>query len=397
MIDYEDWIFNELKIYQEKFKQKPIFISSWDCDQHLANFPLKVISESSKIHKNEFCYKFSEDLINTKESLKEKFNNTSSGWKLNNFSLGINATNSLYLVIVSLIKKNKKRFLVTTPIYYSIIDTINDYNCNIAFFHLMDNDDFNFNIDYLRQQIRRQYIEVLVISDPIYCAGIKIEPKLYSLICEMAIELDFSLVIDGTLSGLDWDTYEYELFPVKKLEYLRNCNDFYYVCSNPKVFFINDLKFSVCISTPNNTAIIEDLANQVTGGLNKTQIELFNAFLSKSSFDELSVCRLKNLETIKKNYNLLKSSLFNTRLKVYPTNSGYFTMLASNEILIKDIDPIKITKFMLYEYGILPILGNYFSFFKDNKLSLRINLMKEMNSWLPKIIEALSKNIKFVN
>ncbi len=134
MIDYEDWIFEELKIYKSKYSKTPFFISSWDCDSDLVVYPNKIISQSSEIAKDEFHYKFSEDLEFTKETLKNYYCTSNRDWHLNNFSLGINSTNSIYLALSALIKKGKKRFLLVTPIYYSIIDTLLDFSRDITFF-----------------------------------------------------------------------------------------------------------------------------------------------------------------------------------------------------------------------------------------------------------------------
>jgi hypothetical protein len=68
-------------------------------------------------------------------------------------------------------------------------------------------------------------------------------------------------------------------------------------------------------------------------------------------------------------------------------------MIFSKEAKLKDYDPKKLTKNLLYNMNILPLLGHYFTFFKENKLSIRVNLMKNFSHILPNLLFALKKYI----
>ncbi len=182
-------------------------------------------------------------------------------------------------------------------------------------------------------------------------------------------------------------------FSREKTNIIKESYDFFLINSGPKLFFLNDLKFSVVISLADNIALIEDLSSQISGGLNKIQVNLFRLFYAESARNELYACKSQNISTIRNNYNLLSASLIGTDWQLYPTNSGYFTMLVSKKVLLGEVDPIDVTKKLLYGHNLLPIMGNYFSFFQDNKVSIRINLMKNLRGHLPALTEALNMDI----
>ena len=393
MISYEDWIYEELARYESKFKKEPFFISSWDYDDAITVLPNNLIGQCSEINMSDFHYKFSEDMIALKELTKDFQNKENIIWETNNFAITANATTSLYLTLLTLIKQGKKRFLLLTPIYYSIIDTLQDFNKNITFFHLTDANNFQIDIEELTTVIRQQFIEVIVFTDPIYSTGIEVDINTYNQIVEVSLQHKTIIVVDGTLGGLEWDSNSNVFFSDQKMKILKRCTDFYLIISNPKIFFLNDLKFSTIMSQTANIKMIEDLSSQVSGGLNKAQINLFQLFYSEKYTQELHSCKDQNMLTIKQNYNLLKSALIGTELSLYATNSGYFTMIVSEKATLGNTSPIEITKRLLYNYDIWALMGHYFSFFGDNKVSLRINLMKDFRRFIPQLIEALNKYI----
>jgi bifunctional pyridoxal-dependent enzyme with beta-cystathionase and maltose regulon repressor activities len=294
---------------------------------------------------------------------------------------------------MALINQGKNRFLVITPVYYSIIDTLTDFKRSIYFYHLLDSNSFQINIDELNWIVKSQYIEVIILTDPIYCSGIEIEGIIYQELVEISQKNHVTLLIDGTLSGLEWNKSSCTFFDKRKFDALKRSYDFIYINSEPKSYFMNDLKYALLISSSKNITLIEDLASQVSGGLNKFQINLFRAFHSKTGKMELNKCKSHNLSTLRSNYNLLRTALINTEFALYPTNSGYFTMIFSKEAKLKDYDPKKLTKNLLYNMNILPLLGHYFTFFKENKLSIRVNLMKNFSHILPNLLFALKKYI----
>jgi bifunctional pyridoxal-dependent enzyme with beta-cystathionase and maltose regulon repressor activities len=372
MTSYKDWIYDVLKNYSTSTKKEPFFVSSWDCDPEMVMYPLNIISDLHHNDFHEFSYKFSEDLFWTKEILKKIFNNDIDDyWKSENFSLGTNATSSIYLSL----------------------DTLTDFKRSIYFYHLLDSNSFQINIDELNWIVKSQYIEVIILTDPIYCSGIEIEGIIYQELVEISQKNHVTLLIDGTLSGLEWNKSSCTFFDKRKFDALKRSYDFIYINSEPKSYFMNDLKYALLISSSKNITLIEDLASQVSGGLNKFQINLFRAFHSKTGKMELNKCKSHNLSTLRSNYNLLRTALINTEFALYPTNSGYFTMIFSKEAKLKDYDPKKLTKNLLYNMNILPLLGHYFTFFKENKLSIRVNLMKNFSHILPNLLFALKKYI----
>jgi bifunctional pyridoxal-dependent enzyme with beta-cystathionase and maltose regulon repressor activities len=394
MINYENWIYQELKNYELTNKTNPYFISSWDCDPKMVSYPKNIIANSFELDGMDFSYKFSEDLIWVKERLLAHWlPNGGTSLSEDNISLGNNATSSIYLGLLALINQKKHRFLIITPSYYSIIDTLLDFDKNVSFYHLSDTDAFEVDTEEIRRIVRAQYIEVIVFADPVYCAGIELKESVYKSIIEISIEYGVTLFVDRTLGGLSWNNGKTLWVNDAKLDLLYKCHDFIFVSSEPKAFFLNDLKFSVIISSKKNIALIEDLASQVSGGLNKFQINLFLSFYSTKGTQELDDCRITNVSKITSNFKLLKSALYDTRFDLYPTNSGYFTMIYVKDRKLVTVDPKHLTRKLLYQHNILPLLGNYFNFFKDNQLSLRVNLMKDFKRVIPNLLNGLNENV----
>ncbi len=392
MIEYEDWIFEELKKYKKANQLNPFFLSDWNSDNEFTFFPPYSFFKLEKDDYSEFSYKFSEDLIWVKECLKSKYPVSKKDWSLNNYSIGINSTNSIYLSIRSLIEQGKNRFLIITPIYYSIIDTLNDFKKNITFYHLIDKERFLIDFKVLENIVKQQYIDCIIMSDPIYCAGIGLTKNDYEEFAIISKRNKVTLLFDNTLSGLDWDEKKNQWNTINKLEILSESYNFIMVWSESKMLFLNDLKFSTIVGSERSIYLIEDLASQISGGLNKIHIKMFKS-VHDTNEKVLEACKNRNLETIKANYNLLKASIQGMDFSLYPSNTGYFTMLTWNEKYLNDIDPKEVTRNFLYNYNFLILLGTYFSFYKTNRLSFRINLIKNYKMELPRLLEALKHNV----
>ena len=61
----------------------------------------------------------------------------------NNIAISQNSTSSIYLSMQALFEEKVKRFLVITPTYFSILDTIkSNQTTNIYYYHLNDINNF---------------------------------------------------------------------------------------------------------------------------------------------------------------------------------------------------------------------------------------------------------------
>ncbi len=388
------WVFSIYREYKKSRGEEPQFLSDWDVDLSKVVYPETLIDSATNLAgDNEYLHLFSEDLHSQKKVIANHLSKNQD-YQLTHkeVCISLNPTNGLYLTIYSLVKLGIKRFMVVTPAYYPIIETIDDFGGNLSFFHLNDHNNFWFNLEKLNEQISEQYIEALIITDPVYSAGIPIPIEEFTGIIEICQKKSLWLIVDYSLGGLDWNNESVNHIKREKLSKLNKQEKKVVITSLTKNLFLNNLKSSVIIGESKIIERIEGLAGNVSGGFCITQLRVLDMFHQNGNFDLINKLAIDNIKSIKQNYSLLKAAILGTGWSLYPTSMGYFTMLFHKEKLLKEVNSKEFFTELLITNHIRGLPSSYFGYYQSNYFSIRVNLLKEMRSYLPRLISSININ-----
>jgi aspartate/methionine/tyrosine aminotransferase len=263
-----------LKEYVKRNNKEPVFISDWDVINTDAKYPTSIIKSSLNKSEQSACkYLFADEQVESKESILYLLKSNDVKANIDNITLTISATASLYLTLLSLHKKKIKRFLVFTPVYYSILDTLNDIQATITYFPLVDKNNFQVDLKKLSEIINEQQIEAILFCDPIYSGGIEIPKGVFDFLSKISNERQIWIICDYTLGGLEWSNGSFPQFSYAKIMILLSTPYSIFIDSISKRLLVNGIKISVVIGPPSLILEIENYAAQVYGGFSSPQIE----------------------------------------------------------------------------------------------------------------------------
>ena len=390
----DKWLVKEYLTYERQKHKQPIFISDWDSDFDNLILPKNLVHKALKeTLKNFHKYAYIDTDTEEKEYIINYLNQYAERkFIYENIAISSNSTNAIYLSILALNRINVKRFLVLTPTYYTVLETLNQLSSSIIYYHLSDKDSFNINLEVLVDILRGQFIEAIIITDPVYSAGIEIPNIVYDKICEICVELNIWFVCDYTLGGMTWHSTKIELMNFSKFNIISKALKFLYIESIPKKMFLNGIKHTTIISSPEIISIIEDITFSITGGLCSTQVNLYKEIYKYENHKLLLNIIKKNIDFANNNFNLLRTSLIGTNFSLYNTNSGYFTILYHKELVTKDLNIKLIVRDFLFQHDIYIYPTSILSYYKYNKFGFRINLMKNIKDYIPLVLKCINKN-----
>ncbi len=389
------WVFSIYREYKKSRRREPHFLSDWDVDLSKATYLETLIDAATSLSDNsESLHLFSEDIRSQKKLIADHLSKQQD-YQLTHkeICISLNPANDLCLTVYSLIKLGIKRFMVATPAYYPIIETIKDFGGDLSFFHLNDHNNFRFDLEQLNYQISEQHIEALVITDPVYSAGIPIPIEQFTGITETCQKKSLWLIVDYSMGGLDWNNESVSHIQKEKLYKLNKQEKKVVVTSLTENLFLNNLKSSVIIGENKIIECIEDLAYTVFGGMCITQLNVLDILHQSGNFDLINKLVCDNIKRIKQNYSLLKAAILGTGWSLYPTSTGCFTMLFHKEKLLKEVNSKKFFTKLLMGNHIRGLPSSYFGYYENNHFSIRVNLLKEIRNYLPDLISSINKHL----
>lgn len=387
-----EWLFEEVYRYRKEGKTID-FLSDWDGESapsaDMNHFLTEIYNGSAKLSGK---YIFSYEQFELKNKVMQAVNNTAN-LMLTDCSISItpSATVSIFLAVQSFATLGIQRVLVLTPCYFSIHQALERTTCHVFYHHLLDGDFFSLRIEEIEQKIEEQEIDCIMFSDPVYSTGIEVADSDYQQLISVCKREQVMLVVDYSLGGLEWGTTDSFLVPGVKLHELAQLEQFLFIDSLSKRLFLNGLKFSLAIGSQSIIDQVDRLAESIYGSLNRPQYELIDQVYETSSVELFEKERQQMLSKLQLNHQLLKTSLLNSPFAIYPSNSGFFSVIYDQEKLIKYADTKGWALQLLQYSNLLVLTTDRLSFYKENHLGIRINLNKPVESLLPLV----SKFIRF--
>ncbi len=391
MLDYDiEWLFTEVYRMKKAYPHHQInFLSDWDVEAkesvELKRILKKVFQQSAQ---NSFKYNYAYEQFNLKIQFINSFN-SELGLKEEQMTITPSATTSIYLACKGLSLLNVNRILLITPAYFSVHESLNNLNGQIFYYNLKNNNSFRIDFTYLEYFIKEQFIQAIVLTDPVYSSGIEYLAEDYSLLIDICRKYKLYLVVDYSLGGLRWNYSSNFLSSYEKISILKSYNQFAFIDTLPKRLMLNGIKFSTIVGNEELIDKIDLASESIYGALNSVQCLLFQELYDPNNSEALNKICTENIKHVKSNYNMVNSLLIGTPFNLAPTNSGYFTIINHTDKSNDSIDVKKFSLSLLKENKILCLTTDRFGYHPENKFGFRINLNKPTDSLIIGIRETI--------
>jgi aspartate/methionine/tyrosine aminotransferase len=370
------WI-SKLQTQAKKEGIEVFNISDWDSDKDEINLPLKILEKFSTINLLNYSkYYFFDSAYNLKQKVKK--------YILFELGLSVNESNIMFVQSSTyglfLISKylELNRVLLIKPIYFSIEKNLKEFGYSIFSYYLTVENNFLLEINKILNLIEKENIEVLFLTNPIFCVGENISQEVLRDFFYILKSKNIWIVIDNTFGNMDWHNSNKLLNDFFIQEFLKN-DKIIYLDSPSKTFFLNGLKFSLIISSLNKNTQIEYDAEYTIGGVTLNQIELINQLFECENNNYLESILQKNLKLIYNNFLICNKIVNNGNYFIPKANSGVHILILHKIYKLVDIDIKYFMEDLLFNNAISILTIDYFSFHKNDNFGFRLNLSKNIN------------------
>ncbi|MDF2449472.1 MAG: hypothetical protein K0R26_1976 [Bacteroidota bacterium] len=374
-----EWLFEEVYKIKRENTRDVQFLSDWDVK---GESPIEFSSLLSQVYNDSSVsslkYNYAYEQFSLKNQILE-FANTDQSLKLLETEITItpSATISLYLCAQALAALDIKRILIITPAYFSTHESFDKAGCHVFYYHLKDDHNLQLDLNEIESLIEQQYIQGIVLTDPVYSAGIEFNLETYTQLSEICNKNDLYFAVDYSLGGLNWNEENMFVLNTDKLKILKKNRKFLFIDTLSKRLLMNGIKFSVIIGDEDIVDRIDRISEIVYGGLSAAQCFLINKLYMKENQWLITLMCKRNIEATKETYRQINSLLLGTQFELAETNSGYFSLINHKKISLQDIDTKEFSLTLLKECNILAICKDRFTYFQENRFGFRINLNKK--------------------
>jgi aspartate/methionine/tyrosine aminotransferase len=356
-----------------KTNNNTLFISTWEKDEVRHNYSIneteQVLKESLNGRSN---YYFSDECSYLKKTIVENhYELKESNIDYKNISLLSNGTMAGFLSIYTLFQQIQiLKVLLITPMYFSYINILRDFNADIFYVS-----GLNFDSKAINEIIIREKINLVIVNQPLFGSGVSLNQSTYNNIQSNLKLNNGYLLIDNIYGGISWDLKN-EIFSYKTLNSINKMDNFILLESLTKKLQLNGYKHSVLFSNRKLIEKIEHNSVYTAGSLLCPQIE----FIKKLYKLEAKNTIINNINTTAKSSNLmydyLKSLLLSSPLKLFDCSEGFFCLLGIPRYYFPMTDDYSIAKEILNKTNILTIPHDRYLFNDTKYYTFRINLIQ---------------------
>jgi len=374
-----EWLFE--KVYSKKENNPHYqlkFLSDWDCYSSTDNEFSELLNDAFLQAKEDTVrYQYSFEQFDIKEKICTHLKEINSlEYNPDFLTITPSATVSIYLTIEALKMLSIRRCLLISPAYFSFPKNLSPDYFDVIYYHLSFDNSFKLDLNEIKKLVKTQYIDCIILTDPVYSTGIEFSESCYEEIIEIANSLEIYLVIDYSLGGLLWNESSTRLMPSEKIRALKKCKKFCFIDSVSKRLFINGIKSSIIFGTYDIIDKIDKVSEGIYGAMNTVQIKLLSKVFEPNSNDVL-VNRMKQfIDCAQKNLALIKTIL-PKEYSVVSVNSGFFTYLFNINNRIEQINTRRVAEFLLDTFGIIILTNDRLGFFSSNNFGIRVNLSQD--------------------
>ena len=353
-----------------------VFLSDWNAQDESHGIERTLISRAlSEAESVADKYFFIDEFQEVKAWLSNVFASTSSCiTSADNFAVSSNGTATIFLVLYLLNKQNKLKVLLLTPIYFSYIKLLNDMSASIEYMQVIHDGKLECGMDKILDIIESSDINLIIINDPIFGAGISFGDNNYESLADICKERNVTLLIDYVYGGMEWNGT-----PAIINNHLAsmpfNNEKVIFVESISKRIFLNGIKTSLVFAKPRLIKEFELASVYTIGTLTSPQVSMLKQIYAPENKESIMNTIRNNISVARSNYELLQALLLGTSLYVSDCNSGYFCLLYIPYTLFAcENDPNSIAEYIVEKTNLLTIPHERYLYFCNSAYCCRINL-----------------------
>ncbi len=337
----------------------------------------------SRAGQHSFKYNYAYEQFDLKEQIIAHSLRKNLIVKESELTITPSATISLYLVAHALQQLEIRRILVITPAYFSTHEALHKAKVEVCYYHMRDEQNLKIDYTQIEQVIKEQFIDGIILTDPVYSAGVEFSLEDYNRLSSICNEYNLYFVVDYSLGGLLWEGSSSYILNNEKISVLKTCPKYVFIDTLSKRLLLNGVKFSIIVADENVIDKIDLISETVYGGLSALQCFLIRELYNSDNEKIISSLCERNIKNTIECYSLIKSALIGTKFSVADTNSGYFSLVNHNNYNLEEIDTKQFSLAILKEANILCLTKDRFTYFGENKFGFRINLNKSRELLFP--------------
>lgn len=361
------------KDYNSSHKEKAIFLSDWDVELEKVIYPS--FDFGTELHSRSAIgnYHYWTDELNFKSHFRQYFQDVfHTALSNDSFLIGSNGSSSIMLSLMALKELGIDKILAFTPIYYSAIKLFDMLGYQMYRFDLEIENDFKISIERLEDEIIRNNIEAIYITDPIFSSGIEISEDTYNQISDLSQKYNIWIIIDYIYGGMDWTANSYIIS--NKINYIINkFNNYIVIESIAKRLFINGVKTATVFSTPQIIKKISRLSIYTVGSMCCLQLHALRNIYDTANANAINDVIKENIAESYRRFNQILTFMRGKNCIISSCNCSYFFLMGiPYQYKIEDMDyAINILK----QVGVLTVPHSRYLLSNNQYYIFRINLL----------------------
>lgn len=367
-------LIEEKNKYNLNHNDEVIFLSNWDVSVDVKPYRLIFYNYPINEQFNSYYYWTDEQgyALYFSDFYKNSYNKTLNS---ESFLIGNNGTSSIMLSLLALTELNIERVLVFTPIYFSTLNLLEMLNMHVFRYDLSITNDFQINMDALETFIKKNKIEVLFITDPIFGTGVEHNLDFYRKLSELTLKYNLWNIVDYVYGGMLWNE-DNCIFNSKSDYIINNLRNTIFIESISKRLFINGIKFSLVFSEKTIIKKIKRLSIYTTGSMCLNQLETYRKIYDLNNIDDINNIINNNKEHALKTYNKIVSFLVGEKCITSKCNSSFFIIIGIPKT--KYENDINIALNFVKNKGVLTIPHSRYLLESEKYYFFRVNLLQNI-------------------
>jgi aspartate/methionine/tyrosine aminotransferase len=377
--------------YLQRNRSLPVSVSDWhltDAVYDLPNIPhFRAASENSYGLSD---YLFS-DSRGSEKRIVLNYIERRLGLDASRFSVSVftNATAALFSLLAHLTSGRDARVLVQTPFYFSIAGALRFCSAHGVMFHVRADDNYSFDADAFVRMVDDQAIDIAILTDPMYCTGIRNTEKVLLAIAALA-DRNVICLIDSSAGGFE----AANRIPIIEPLYVDAVSRFknvFYIDSPTKRMLINSAKHALIFGDPATLEKVEGLADHFAGSLTREQLIVLAHVFSDEAWPSITAACHSNAVRLARGLAFVSAACSeHDVLAVSPREAGLYALVDRSDVRQRKLSASAFYKAMLTQSEVRALPGHLFGVSNSDRMAIRINLFRHP-SIIDKAIAAFSK------
>ena len=353
-----------------KKERRKIFLSDWNSDNNIEYLNDIYIKSFEKSLQN-IDYYYSSEHNKCQEIICNYLHTYYNiSFLKKQIIVGNNATSLISFYIVLLSSLGIKNYIGLSPIYYSFIDAIKISNSNIVIYQ-MGNYNNEIIINDIEKAIKKYKIQAIIITDPIFCFGIKLNSLIWDELISLANKYGCYIIADLTREGLSWNSDNDELIINNTIVSIYKAYKFAAIYSPCKKVFANSVKTAILLTSDEKIDYIFSYQDSFIGSISSIQIEFLNLLFDDENSDFIATKIKNNKMYFISNFEKINSILLGSRINLFKPDGGNFAIAKVTKEKYNDKE---IFELLYNELDIISLPLSLYNYFDVKNYLFRINL-----------------------